>query len=193
MALGLGLAAASCLAACSSSTPERRLPLELAIDQELGAKLGVAVVTRCSGLYPACMAELADGTRLPVDVGWRGGAFEWRLRGWVITTAAIEGYVRDEVTDLGAAQGVRCAPPVRVVAPGDQLECWLERGGKAFVTIRGDRSIGLELALEPGAAAARSEIVTPAREHELEAASRKLAHLPDDEDDNDNDEADPNH
>lgn len=81
----------------------------------------------------------------------------------------LEAYVRDELAALGAAQGVRCAPPT-----SDRVECALERGGKAFIDVRSDGTTAVEIELDPAAAAARSEPVSPEREGELVKMSRAL-------------------
>lgn len=178
------LGGAICLAACgrSSSAPPPT-PVELAISHGLLERFGVAVGTTCTGLYPACVAQLPDGTELPIDLRFTGGAWDWRVRGRVISTDAIERYLREELTDLGASQGVRCAPHVRALVAGERIACWLERGGTAFVTVRADGATSMEIVLDPAAAAARSELVPPERERELEQTSRALAHMADDEED----------
>ncbi len=157
--------------------------LEANIDHALFERLGVAVVTTCNGMVPPCSALLPDGTALPIDLTWTPAGWEWRVRGRVITTEQIEAYLRSEVADLGVPQGVRCAPRVRVIAATDRIECWLQRGGKAFVTVRRDGTTSVELDLDAAAATARSELVTPQRDQELERASRALARMADDEED----------
>ena len=144
-------------------------------------RLGVAVTTACTGLYPPCVTELPDGVQLPIDLAWKDGGWDWRIRGLVITTDELEAYVRDEVAALGAPQGVRCAPRIQVIVPGDRIRCGLARGGMAFVTVRADGTTAVEIALDPAAANARSELVTPARAEELERTSRALSHGADDE------------
>jgi hypothetical protein len=89
--------------------------------------------------------------------------------------------LRDEVADLGAPQGVRCAPRIRAIVANERIECWLAHGGKAFVDVHADGTTAVELVLDAAAANARSELVTPERDRELEATSRALAHMADDE------------
>lgn len=174
---------AFCLAACGSKpTPDTPTPLEAAIDRALTERLGVPAVTVCLGLIPPCKALLPDGTQLPIELAWRAGGWDWWVRGLVITTDQLEAYLRDEVADLGAPQGVRCAPRIRVIAANERIECGLAHGGKAFVDVHGDGTTAIEVVLDAAAANARSEVVTPERERELEAASRALAKMADDED-----------
>lgn len=173
---------ALCLAACDGKpAADAPTPLEAAIDHALTERFGVPVVTACSGLIPPCKTLLPDGTVLPIELAWRGGGWDWRVRGLVITTEQLEAYLRDQVADLGAPQGVRCAPRIRAIVPNERIECWLARGGKAFVDVHADGTTGVEIVLDAAAANARSELVTPERERELEATSRALAHMADDE------------
>jgi len=163
------------VAACG--TRERTLersPVERAIDEALGARFGAAVVTRCFEYAPVCEARLPDGSALPISVVRRGPAWEWRVIGLVVTSDELEAYLRDELADLGAPQGVSCAPRIRRIAAGDRIECGLAGGGKGFVTVRADGSISVEVVLEEAAAKARSERHTPARELELFRASAAL-------------------
>lgn len=173
---------ALCLAACGGrSAPDAPTPLEAAIDRGLTERFGVPVVTACTGLIPPCSTLLPDGTLLPIELAWRDGGWDWRVRGLVITTDQLEAYLRDEVADLGAAQGVRCAPRIRAIVANERIECALARGGKAFVDVHADGTTAVELVLDAAAANARSELVTPQRERDLEATSRALAHMADHE------------
>ncbi|CAN5905849.1 hypothetical protein BH11MYX3_BH11MYX3_18410 [soil metagenome] len=149
------------------------------------------MVTSCTGMVPPCAAKLPDGTVLPIDLRWTKGGWDWRVRGRVITTEQLESYLRDEVADLGAPQGVRCAPRVRAITVGERIECWLAHGGKAFVTVRADGSTSVEVDLDAASANARSEVVTPEREQELERTSRVLARMADDEENDDGSAASP--
>lgn len=177
---------ALCLAACGGSrAPDEPSPLEAAIDRGLTARFGVPVVTACTGLIPPCTTRLPDGSVLPIELAWRSGGWDWWVRGLVITTDQLEAYLRDEVADLGAPQGVRCAPRIRAIAANERVECWLAHGGKAFVDVHADGTTAVEVVLEAAAANARSELVTPERERELEATSRALAKMADDEDEGD--------
>ncbi len=173
---------ALCLAACGGrAAPEEATPLEAAIDRGLTQRFGVPVVTACTGMIPPCRTTLPDGTVLPIDLAWRAGGWDWRVRGLVITTDELEAYLRDEVADLGAPQVVRCAPRIRAITANERVECGLARGGKAFVDVHADGTTAVEVVLDAAAANARSELITPARERELEQSSRALAHMADDE------------
>lgn len=173
------LAAAGC-----RSEQARSSPLERSLEAALGARFGVRVTTRCFGLFPACVAQLPDVGAVPIVLDRVDGAWEWRLDGLVISTEQLEAYLRDEVAELGAPQAVRCAPRLRWLAQGERIECALARGGKAFVVVRADGSASFEIVLEPAAASARSEPVTPARDAELARTSHALefAEPGDDED-----------
>lgn len=187
---------AICLALACRGSARDPTRLETAITADLQKRLDVGVVTRCGLAIPMCVAELADGTRLPIEVTLRGGDYDWRVRGLIVNTTAIEAYLADELADLGVPQAARCLPHVRALAAGERLSCSLEKGGTAFVTVQSDGTTAVELALDPAAAAARAEVLTPARERELEAASRALADTPDGDvangnDDESDDESDP--
>lgn len=180
---------ALCLAACGGrGASDAPTPLEAAIAHALTERFGVPAVTSCWGLVPPCTARLPDGTELPIDLAWKNGGWDWWVHGLVITTDQLEAYLRDEVSDLGAPQGVRCAPRIRVITPNERIECGLARGGKAFVDVHPDGTTGIEVVLDAAAAAARSEPLTPERERELEQASRALAKMADDEPDDERDE-----
>ncbi len=153
------------------------------IDAALHDRFGVAVTVRCPFYLPACRALLPDGTALSISLRPAGAELEWRVDGLVITTDEIEAYLRDELADLGAAQGVRCAPRIRHVQPDERIECWLANGGKAFVTVHVDGTTSVELALDLASANARSEVVTPKRDHELLRLSRALENNDDDDED----------
>jgi hypothetical protein len=154
--------------------PSARTRIERAIDRELGARFGVGVATYCHPLAPGCVTRLPDGSSLPISLMKLGKEWEWRVVGLVISTDELEAYLREEVADLGAPQGVRCAPKIRRIDPDDRVECWLARGGKAFVTVRADGSTSVEVVLDAQSANARSELITPAREQELSTTSRAL-------------------
>lgn len=163
------------LAACGSGEPSAaRSPLERSIEDALGTRFGVAVTARCFEAAPVCEARLPDGLSLPISVIRRGPAWEWHVIGLVVTSDQLEAYLRDEVTGLGAPQAVRCAPRIRRIAASDRIECWLERGGKGFVTVRADGSLSIEVVLDTSGADARSELITPARDLELIRASKLL-------------------
>lgn len=178
------LRGALCLAACGKASPaDGPTQLEAAIDRGLRKRFGVSVVTTCTGLVPPCQALLPDGTALPIELRWKNGGWDWRVRGLVITTDELEVYLRDELADLGAPQRVRCAPRIRRIVANERIECWLEQGGKAFIDVHADGTTAVEMVLDAAGANARSEVVTPERERELAATSRALAHMADDEED----------
>jgi hypothetical protein len=170
------------LIACSHDevAPPVASPLEATIGKALGARFGVAVIATCTtwqGTPLACGAVLADGPALVIRVRDVGPEWEWWIEGDVVATAPIAAYIRDELADLGAAQEVRCGPSARLVGPGERIDCALGGGGKAFATLAHDGTVTVELALDPAAAAARSE---PAQG--LEQRSRAL-NTSDDNDD----------
>lgn len=168
---------AAVLGACGSSEPAaHRSPVERSIDETLERRFGEAVVTRCFHLAPVCAAKLADGTSLPISVIRRGAEWEWRVLGLVVTADQLEDYLRAEVNELGAPQQVTCAPRIHRISAGDRIECGLARGGKGFVTVRGDGSLSIEVVLDASSAKARSEPITPARDLELTRTSRALEH-----------------
>lgn len=181
-----GLAAAAVwalVAACGGGggAEPAPTPLERSIDEALGARFGMTVVTRCPPLVPACSVLLPDGGRLPIFVD----GSEWRVIGMVVVSDVLEDYVRAELADLGAVQGVRCAPRVRRVDPGERIECWLAHGGKAFITVHRDGSTGVEIELDQAAARARSEPDSPEAANALVKASHALENAPEDGEDDD--------
>jgi len=170
----LALLVALASACGRDETGEARSPLERAIEDTLGARFKIPVVARCFAFAPACEVKLPDGFSLPIAVIRRGREVEWRTIGLVVTSDELESYLRAEVAELGAPQEVRCAPRIRRIQAGDRIECWLARGGKGFVTVRGDGSTSVEVVLDAASANARSELVTPARDTELLRASKVL-------------------
>ncbi len=116
-------------------------------------------------------------TVLPIAVKSEKGEWAWHVEGQVVQTAPIAARIADELTDLGVAQTVDCGGAVVKIAVGERLTCRLSGGGAAFATIAKDGSVALELALDPGAAAVRSE--TP---RDLTQTSRALERLPGEED-----------
>lgn len=179
----LGSLALVALVACSageSATGHAGGPsaLERAIATDLGARLGKPIYARCLeplGVPVTCIAYLPDGSALPVALHDAGSAWEWAIEGRLVAAAPIEAYVRDVVGDLGAAQGVVCGPGLRRLAADEQVECRLERGGAAYVSIAADGAMSVEVELDPKAAAARGGPVTRAYQIELDGLSRALA------------------
>lgn len=153
--------------------PSGAATLEQAIARDLGQRLHLAVHARCFRFGPACSAHLPDGTALPIALARRGGAWEWRVVGLVVTTEQLEAYLRAEIAELGSPQEVTCAPRIRRLAPDDRIACALGGGGTAFVTVRADGSTSVEVALDPAAATARSEAP---RDEVLSATSTALEH-----------------
>jgi hypothetical protein len=155
--------------------------LATAISAAIGGRLGAAVITRCPWPVPACFALLPDGSALTVHVDRRGDTATWRADGMVIATAPIEAYVRGALADLGVTTAAHCGPALRAMHPGERIACHLDTGGAAFVTVHGDGTLALELALDPAAAAARGDTVAPGADRELTAKSRALEASDDDD------------
>jgi hypothetical protein len=160
------------IAACGDDHAAARSPLERAIETTLTARLGIPVCAHCTG--ETCSAMAIDGTLIPISVTTTGHELEWHVDGFLVTSDALEAYVKEEVAELGAPQGVTCARRIRRVVAGDRITCTLERGGRVFVTLRADGSLSLETLLDPAAAKLRDELVTPELEEELARASRAL-------------------
>lgn len=130
-----------------------RSPIERTIEQQLGRKLGRTLEVACSSTR--CRADLGD-TVIPIALTTRAGEVDWAVDGLLVRAQPIEAYLRGALTDLGAPQAVSCGVAIRSVEPGARIECTLARGGKAFAVIAADGSFSTEIALDPGAAAARS-------------------------------------
>lgn len=164
--------------ACSSGqsgAPGRESSrVEAAIEQELGARVGVPLRVRCVWIAPSCRATLPDGSHLPLAVGVRDGELVWRLDGALVLADDIEAYLRDALVDLGAPQVARCGARIRTIAVGDRVQCQLQQGGKAFVMVNADGTTSMEIALDPVAGEARAEPVSIEREESLLDMSRKL-------------------
>ena len=159
---GRALAIAGALAGCGTtpvdpSVGDQPSDFERTIASELSFRLGVAVTARCAAFPVMCHVVLPDRRTLPVDLHAAGSSIEWQISGLILTTDAIERYLRGELADLGASQEVRCAPRIQRLAAGERILCGLANGGIAFVTVHLDGSFGLELELSAGAARARSE------------------------------------
>ena len=166
------VAVALVIAGCGDDHAPARTPLERAIETALTARLGIPVCAHCEGT--ACGAMAFDGTLIPISVTTTGRELEWRVDGFLVASDALEAYVKEELSDLGASQGVTCARRIRRVVAGERITCTLERGGRVFVTLRADGSLSLETLLDPAAAKLRDELVTPELEEELARASRAL-------------------
>lgn len=169
------LAAASigCRGDSHTRAPER--PVETAIARDLTARFGMPVEAHCELPIPACHATLADGSVIPVRLTSDGSGFDWHLDG-VIDTQPIARYVDAMLAENHVAKTADCGARVRRIDAGQRLTCELSGGGRAFVDIGAGGALSVELELDPAAAAARGEAVSPAREHELEQKSRALDH-----------------
>lgn len=122
----------------------------------------------CTPQAESCRGILPDHSELPIVLEPTG---DWHIDGLLVVSDPIEAYLREAVTEVGAAQDVRCAPKVRIVAAGDRIECQLSRGGIAFATIAADGSFTIELALDRAAGSARSVELS---DRELTEQSRTL-------------------
>jgi hypothetical protein len=169
------------LVACGSggerSEIVRKSPLETAIARELTGKLGEPASATCAmamNLPVKCEAALADGTKLPIEIESDGKEWAWRVAGRVVETAPLVAYVNASLADLRVAQQANCGRRIVFVAPDDRVGCKLSGGGMAFVRFATDGTISLELDIDPASAAARGEVVTPARDLELTTTSRAL-------------------
>ncbi len=102
----------------------------------------------------------------------------WRLDGALVLADDLEVYLRGVTADLGAPQAAQCGARIRSVVIGERIECALGRGGKAFVTVNGDRTTAVEVELDPAAGLARSEVV---RDDDLSRMSHNLEHADEEE------------
>ncbi len=171
------------LAACGDHTsrqPVRRSPLETAIARDVTARLGLPVTASCTiiaGIPVRCEATLIDGTKLPIEIRSEGREWAWRVDGLVVDTVPVAAYLDATLGDLGLAQRASCGARYIVVKPGDRIGCKLSAGGMAFVRFAADGTASLELDLDAASAAARGELITPARDQALTAISRALETL----------------
>lgn len=160
---------------------KRAAPLESAIERELATRFGTQVTTACTfaGAFPVrCIAKLADGTELPIAIeNASKDEWGWRVDGTVVETAQIVAFVTDGLAAMHVPQAVDCGAKLQVIKPGERVVCKLASGGAAFVAIAPDGSTTLELALDPQAAAARTELVTADRDRELAEQSKALEPL----------------
>jgi hypothetical protein len=160
-----------------ASETRRRSPLETGIARDLTERLNVPVSASCTliaGMASKCEASLGDGTKIPIEVKSDKKDWVWRVAGIVVEEQEIASHVKSALGDLHIDQRVDCAPHVHVVAPGDRIACKLSGGGLAFLQIAADGSASLELALDPAAATARGELVTPDKERQLFEVSKSL-------------------
>jgi hypothetical protein len=170
------------LCACGDHKPSgaRKSPLETAIARELTAKIAEPVTASCAmvlGKPTTCEATLADGTKLPIEIGHEAKDWAWRVNGLVIQTGPIATHIAATLKDLAIEQQVTCGARIAFIEPGGRLGCKLSRGGMAFVQFAKDGTTSLELDLDAASAAARGELVTPERDRELTAISKALESL----------------
>jgi hypothetical protein len=158
----------------SARGPLRQPPLETGIARDLTERLGVPVTTRCVmlGDIATCRAFVGS-TMLSIAVESERGAWAWHVEGRMVETAPIMARIAGELADLGIAQTVDCGDAVVSVPEGERLVCKLSGGGAAFAAIGKDGTVELELELDPGAAAVRSE-----DPRDLTKTSRDLDRLP---------------
>lgn len=164
-------------------------PLGKQIAAQLGSQLGMALDVACATVPPACLVILPDRSELPIRLVRDRDAWSWQIDGLLVVSDPIERYLRDTLADLQVAQSVTCAPRVRVLRDNERVQCMLERGGRAFVTVRRDGTFGVELVLDATAALARSD-EEPGHDRELDEQSRALVDggtAPGDPDDVDDD------
>lgn len=169
----------SCRARETTRAPLRQAPLETGIARDLTEKLGVPVTTRCVIIAGIAMCRAVVGSSvLSIAVKSEKGEWVWHVDGRVVQTAPIAQRIAGELADLGVAQTADCGGAVARVPEGERLTCKLSGGGAAFASIRNDGTVELELAIDPAAAAVRSE-----EPRDLTKTSRDLERLPGEEDD----------
>lgn len=168
------------ISSCGDQKPSetrRRSPLETGIARDLTERLKVPVSASCTliaGMASKCEASLGDGTKIPIEVKSDKKDWAWRVVGLVVEENDIANHVKTALSDLHVDQRVDCAPAIHVVNAGDRIACKLSGGGLAFLQIAADGSATLELALEPSAATARGELVTPEKDRQLVDVSKSL-------------------
>jgi hypothetical protein len=138
------------------------------------------ITVTCSMKAPLplrCEATVIDGTKLPIELASEGKEFAWHIAGIVVDTAIVARHLDRELEDLHVAQHASCGARIVVVHAGDRIACKLTGGGIAFVRVAQNGATSLELDLDAKSAAARGEVVTPAREHELAKISHGLEGL----------------
>jgi hypothetical protein len=119
------------------------------------------------------------GTSLPIEVTSDGRAWTWRVAGRFVDTRPIAAYVDSELAEIHVKQTANCGAVLQRI--DTRMACELSGGGRAFVDVRADGTLALELEIERDAAAARGEAVTPERAKELDQKSRALENASDDE------------
>jgi len=165
--------AGACASEQPASQPRESSRIEAAVARGLCERVHVPLRVRCVWIAPRCRATLPDGSHLPVWLGVRRGEMVWRLDGVLVFADDIEAYLRDALADLGVPQAARCGARIQAVAARGRLECQLQDGGTAFVTVNEDGTTSVEIALDPVAADARAK---PVSDKALLQMSRKLEH-----------------
>jgi hypothetical protein len=161
--------------------PPRTARFEETIAHDLGARFGTPATVHCEivlGVPVQCTAKLADGTELPLALdNANKDEWGWKVKGRVVETKLVVPYVSEALASVHAYQTVDCGRPVQLLPPGDAVVCKLGGGGVALVSFADDGEASVELELDPAAAAARTELVTPDRERELAQQSKALESL----------------
>lgn len=158
--------------ACGGDHTPAATPVERAIAAALTQRLGVPVGASCTAT--SCGALTVGGVLIPITLTAAAGEVEWRVDGLLVTTDALEAYVAEEISELGAAQRVICGARIHRLVEGDRIACELERGGRVYATIHADGGFSLETLLDPEIVRLRDELVSPELEAELVRASRAL-------------------
>jgi hypothetical protein len=160
------------VSACGGDHGRAPTPLERSIAVALTQRLGVPVGASCAST--SCGALTLGGVLIPITLTAAAREVEWRVDGLLVTTDALEAYVAEEISELGAAQRATCGPRIHWLAAGERIACELERGGRVYATIEADGGFSLETLLDPETVRLRDELVSPALEEELVRASHAL-------------------
>lgn len=166
------LAIAIAMIACGGDHVRVPTALERSIETALTKRLGLAVGASCT--TKTCAALTGTGMLIPISLTSTGGEVEWSVDGLLVTTDALEAFVTEEISELGAAQRVTCGARIQRLAAGERVACELEHGGRVYATIRADGGFTLETLLDPQTVKMRDELVTPELEAELARASHAL-------------------
>lgn len=172
---------ASVLLACGNDRdakgPPPATPLERSVADGLAARYAMTFVVTCEPDGRSCKARpsgpsSAADSVLPIRLVDDGAARDWQIDGIVVRSDAIEDYLRGELVDLGVPTTAHCGRRFWVLQVHERVVCELGTGGRAFAVVQEDGSTRVEVELDPAAAAARTEPLDPAREHELTELSR---------------------
>ena len=172
------------LVACrdrQTGVPARETRIEDTIARDLGTRFGTSARVHCEialGVPAKCTGTLADGTELPIAIeNTSKEEWGWKVNGRVVETKLVRPFVEDALASVHATQTVDCGRPVQVLRAGESVVCKLGGGGVALVAIAEDGEATVELELDPAAAEARTELMTPDRERELSQQSKALENL----------------